>query len=1178
MFVSEIYEDCSEILATTDQSKIFRKLTDAVQALMESGHYFHTTQEVDVCTGWDGQTITLPRGIEVPLAVNVDGSPTYFRGRLFQYHVNKGGMYNPVDWAWDDRGFVSTIMDIRQPSQVVAVAEHSADAGQTIRLIGTDSNNRELTTQLPDGKIIDGLIVPIHAQSDFPYGTIEPDGITINTRSVAVSPISEFVSQATHQLSSGESVILSILSGSTPKTLVAGNTYYVGVTSANAIQLYQTSLDAQNATNPVIMSSILGAGQITLTDSRKTDLLTGIRLQSIPGITIDSPNEVSFSLPTTTIAGYATSLPSPLISGVTYFAQPSDSQNMLIYTNLNDAENSTNPVLMTGATGLINIDIRKPVSPQTTFVFAVPHNFNQGDQVQANSSGGSLPQPLIAGQNYYVNYIDDYTISLHINQSDATASTTTLLQNPIVLTTLGTGTNSLVKLIPATSVVGQTNQITAPGLPLFTPTGSGASATAVIVGVVTNVTINNGGTKYTTAPSVTFSDPPSPPANTNQIASRATGYAVMIPDAVGSTTYAVGSIVITSSGNGYTTAPVITIGDPPSPGVRATATPVLTTSFVSSYNVTNGGSGYTQPPQVTISGGGGTGATAVASIDQNGVVNAITAVTEGTGYTSPPSITISPSTGMFVEFTSTGSLPSPLKEGSAYLAQPPLNTSTGTFTIVNPDFTPVNVTSASTGTLYVALSRAFGVGFNNYWTGDFNGVPKGQQIFLSSDYLLPTGVNNTQQYYLNVINSTTAQVFPTAGQATGTTGSFIGSITAKSTTISNITNTSALSSGQTISGVGIKPNTTITNVLATSITISQAATQTLATASLQTGIVPITGIGTGQAYYSVRVPSYPAAYNNLLAPSTTEYLNDGMQVQFSCTGTLPYPLTSGTNYTIQIQGYQVSVYAQNGSKIIFENNGVPTLATGQMSMNIVRNFSISPSTSIYTKSGLFENASQIQVRPDTDDILPTGLVASTLNNQVYYYTRPVGDDKYELYDTAYNANNTASKTGRISFVDTGKYVNSTFYADELSSPVLVKTIRHIEKPTTNGYVSLYAFDYGRSNDMALIGQYHPSETNPKYRRIRIGKHCAWARIIYRVKHPTITSVYDYIPIENGRAIIAALHAVDLEDKDFMEQAQKYWATAIGYLKNQNESMEGHAMQPPQINNITYGDYTDDVMF
>jgi hypothetical protein len=196
----------------------------------------------------------------------------------------------------------------------------------------------------------------------------------------------------------------------------------------------------------------------------------------------------------------------------------------------------------------------------------------------------------------------------------------------------------------------------------------------------------------------------------------------------------------------------------------------------------------------------------------------------------------------------------------------------------------------------------------------------------------------------------------------------------------------------------------------------------------------------------------------------------------------------------------------------------------------------------------------------------------------YYYARPNGRDKVELYNTRQNAINTASVTGRISFYNTGDTLESVFFIDSILPPTLVKAILHIEKPVTEGYVSLYAYDYGRSNDMALVGQYHPSEVNPKYRRIRIGQQCAWARIIYRVKAPNITSVYDYIPLENERAIIAAVHACDLEDKDFQQQAERYWATAIAYLKNQNESMEGHAMQSPQINGIVYGDMTDPVMF
>lgn len=1192
MFVSQIYDEAADILATTDKKKVFRKLTQAVQTLMESGHYFHTNQEVDVCTGWDGQTITLPRGIEVPLGVNVDGSPTYFRGRLFQYHVNKGGMYNPVDWAWDDRGFVATVMDIRQPSQLVAISEHSADAGGQIRVIGTDANNRELRTQMPDGTTIDGVLVPIHAQTDFPLGSIEPDGVTIQTRDVAVAPLTKFVASTAHQLQSGQSGVLSLGSGTMPSFIYAGQTYYVGVDDTLTIQLYRNSIDAKAGTNPVFLQSILNAGTITLTDARPSNLLTAINLQSTPTIAIDSPNEITFSVGSG--AGFSASLPSPLIAGATYFGQPLDTTNIQIYSSIVDAQNGTNPVLLTGNSGKFNTDIRKAIAPQTILSFAVQHYYLNGDQVQAFTSGGTLPTPLIAGQNYFVNVIDTYTISLHESQADALASTATALVNPIVLTDNGTGTNSLVKLLPATSVTGTTSQITAAGLNISAPSGAGAQYQAVVVGSVVGATITTGGTKYISAPTITFSDPPPPPAGTDQTVSTATGYAVMIPDAVGSTTYAVGSIVVTSAGLGYTTSPTISIGNPAGyggggavigtvtvasgavtniavtnggsgytsapvvviiggggngalatanissgvitsitmnaggtgytsapnvsvlAGTKAVAQATIQTLFVSSFTQISSGSGYTQPPQVKINGGGGSGATATATINGSGNVTAVNIVTEGTGYTSRPNVTITPSTGVFVEFSSTGTLPAPLVAGTAYRAEAPLNGSTGNFTVVGADFSPITITSSSTGNFFVSLTRPFSIAFNKNWSGDFSGIATGQGVYLASDYLLPTGVNSTTQYYVRVINIRTAQLYDTQAHANAS------------------------------------PATT--------------------------GIIGVTALGVGQGYFAVRIASYAKAYNNLVVPRSIEYLSNGELVKFSSTGSLPYPLVAGTNYKITLSGNNVSLTDTSNNPIVFANAGVPTLPVGQMSMNIVRTFTPVASTSLDAVGSLFEIGDQVTVSPVDGDVLPTGLIASSMASPQYYYARPVDSNSFELYDTYAHALNTASTIGRITFYDMGNSVSSTFFVDSILPPTLVKSILHVEKPETLGYVSLYALDYGRSNDMALVGQYHPTETNPKYRRIRIGKECSWARIIYRMAHPVITSQYDYIPVENERAIIAAVHACDLEDKDFSEQAQRYWSIALGYLRNQNESMDGHAMSPPQINNITYGDHTDDVMF
>ena len=61
---------------------------------------------------------------------------------------------------------------------------------------------------------------------------------------------------------------------------------------------------------------------------------------------------------------------------------------------------------------------------------------------------------------------------------------------------------------------------------------------------------------------------------------------------------------------------------------------------VYSIAVINGGSGYTSIPTVTISGGGGTGATAAAVIE-DGAVTAITVTNGGDEYQSAPTVTIS---------------------------------------------------------------------------------------------------------------------------------------------------------------------------------------------------------------------------------------------------------------------------------------------------------------------------------------------------------------------------------------------------------------------------------------------------------------------------------------------------------------------------------------------------------
>lgn len=919
-------------------------------------------------------------------------------------------------------------------------------------------------------------------------------------------------------------------------------------------------------------------------------------------------------------------LPTPLVAAQNYFVHSINSTSLTLHANASDATSGLNPITFTdsgsGASALVKLvpatsntgtinQITAPglnvtdATPPTTAASAVAIVSGSVTSVQIVAAGSkytSTPKvtfdsPLktysITGTTHSNKVIDGiYNVTnAAVGQTITGAgipagtiitavngSTSLVLSNSA--TTTSTATSFTGDITSLTHVV--TNPSTLDGVAIGQPISwSGLPAGTTIVSInntgtlsTSTITISNeattNGTGVTfTLRSLSFTIAPTIPIGSTQTYSTATGYAVMVPDATGSTTYAVGSIVITSSGQGYTSPPSITIEFPTTGNTftyaSTLASPVLTTvtaisgqaagqpvfgagipngsvilsvttntitisqnatatlaagqsgsslvagttnqaqavatlqtSSVSSIIVPDGagGSGYLAAPIVKLTGGGGTGATATSQISSAGVVTGINVISAGTGYTSSPTIAFIPSTGVLVEFSSTGSLPSPIVAGTAYRLESPINSNTGVYTILNADYSTVNVTGTFSGNFYVNLSKAFAIGFNGIWNGDFNGLSTGQTVYLSSDYLLPTGVNNTTAYTLTKLTATTAN----------------------------------LSAGSPLA------------------------------------VVTPTALGVGQGYFAVRVPGQGKPYNSLISLANVEYLSNGEIVQFSSTNSLPAPLQSGTNYTITLAGNNVSLKTSTNASVTLTN-----LAVGQLSMNIIRAFAPIASTSVVANNQIYDTGNEVMVRPNIGDTLPSGLSAGS------YYVRAISPAAFELYDTQSNAENLSSTQGRITYSSTGNTVDSIFFVDAILPPTLVKAVLHVEKPLTVGYVSLYALDYGRSNDMALIGQYHPTEVNPKYRRIRVGSACSWVRIIYRALHPDISSIYDYIPVENARAVINAVHAVDLEDKDFFDQSRRYMELAIKYLKDQNDSFEGHAMMSIQVDGITYGDKTDPVI-
>ena len=181
------------------------------------------------------------------------------------------------------------------------------------------------------------------------------------------------------------------------------------------------------------------------------------------------------------------------------------------------------------------------------------------------------------------------------------------------------------------------------------------NSVARIGNAVSGVTISNASTngKYVTAPNVTFDAPP---------AGGTTAQGTATIDADGKVT----NIVVTQAGNGYQSAPGVTVDPVGATGIgnavqgtTATATADGTNldgsgGLTGSLTITDGGSGYSSSPTITISGGSGDPATVTATpVIVDGQIQSIT-VSGGTGYSTAPTIVIDDPTGLEVSIISGG--------------------------------------------------------------------------------------------------------------------------------------------------------------------------------------------------------------------------------------------------------------------------------------------------------------------------------------------------------------------------------------------------------------------------------------------------------------------------------------------------------------------------------------------
>lgn len=1152
MLVRDIIRDVKDLLGKCDDERVFSRISESVVQLSNIGNFDLLTGYVDICACSDGCTITLPRQIETPLAVNIDGRPAFFRSKWFEFHLNGPGSMPRCDWTWDDRGFVPVVMDIIQPSYLLAIADLKTDLSAQLRVFGFDQNNDWIRTQNADGSWSDGFLVPINILSDFPMNIPTFDAQRRFVRDFRTPVNTELVltGASEHQLTTGAPVILSLVNAPLPGGLINGTTYFARKVSDTRVSLHSTQSGALLNTGVIEITSWDAASIVSLTDRRQIVVQskftassthiqrTGMRVQFI-----------------------ATTFPSPLVALTDYFTRVIDATNFQIHASPSDAEDNLSPIDVTTPGVGVSVKAFQDADPITHLDFTVPHNFLQGDSVKVVNSSGQLPAPLLPEVTYFVRYISATRITLHATVSDAATG-----ENPIVLLSSGAGASSVVKSVAAIANVGSSNNITSFGHNLTIQSTFAGKTTATRA-------------RATNVATLTFTNPHL--LQTGDLVTisgvSGTGYNSTTPVAVTKVT----TKSITYQNAGANEAPTADVGGTVTKLPQSGDFVQFATSGVMPAGLDQNTTYRAEPPMssdtFTVYT---TGAVPVNILNAgSGQLQLVISRVFTVGFTSDwrtnATVIIN---GTPVKLATDGALPS---------ASPALNNSTTYFARKINDATIqlFDTSGHSTDTaIRTTTLRSRAANVATLTTSAAHTFSNGDKVDISGVQVVRNGVLTT----INITSGGTLYVEGETATITDAGGhTATGELSVAAGVITNIT---ILNGGSgftalgalTITGSGsvdaVCTVATVTNNVATpdstynatavTIAVTGATTFTYASVGLNepstadTGgsiirsDIKIIGPASGQTELVFERTVVAAPFDSLLRISSSSFLEEGATIQLETDGTLPAPLATATDYHLSIEGGLLRI------KDTLDNNiTITTVGSGNHFMTIVRDFNVNTPTDFTVTDNNYDDGDAITL--ETTGTLPTGLSLATT-----YYVRRIDDNTVEFYDTEAHALAAPATTGRIVASNTGTGSHSIV---QMVANFLVQKVERVLKSPTDGFVNLYAWDTGRTDALTLLGRYEPTETQPLYRRIKVPTRCSWVRMRYRKSIFEITSLDDFIPVRNKMAILMQIKGLDLLRKEFNDAAKAYLDISKQFILDQQSGDDGPSVPTLQINKDIFTD-------
>jgi hypothetical protein len=127
-----------------------------------------------------------------------------------------------------------------------------------------------------------------------------------------------------------------------------------------------------------------------------------------------------------------------------------------------------------------------------------------------------------------------------------------------------------------------------------------------------------------------------------------------------------------------------------------------------------------------------------------------------------------------------------------------------------------------------------------------------------------------------------------------------------------------------------------------------------------------------------------------------------------------------------------------------------------------------------------------------------------------------------------------------------------------------RKITRVTKPVTRGYVKLIAFPIRQMALSVNLGYYAPNETNPIYRRIKVGTPCKCVRVRYRRASIAMVNDWDIVPISSYEAMLLLLKSVKLSDANNVAGSEAYLGKAVRLLSEIQVIESGTPFAPIQI--------------